>query len=77
MRIRIVSMLAAVLLLGSGAFAQAAQQAEEAKQPKLKVGDRAPALSEGKWVKGEPVSEFESGKVYVICENPKHKQRQG
>ena len=64
MRIPIVSVLAA-LLLSSGAFAQA-QQAETESQPKLKVGDRAPALSDGKWVKGEPVSEFESGKVYVM-----------
>ena len=66
MRTRIVSMLATVLLLSSGAFAQAAQEAQEPKKPTLKVGDRAPALSEGKWVKGDPVSEFESGTVYVI-----------
>jgi thiol-disulfide isomerase/thioredoxin len=60
MRTRILSMLAAIMLLASGAFAQ------DAKEPKLKVGDPAPPLGEGKWVKGDPVSEFESGKVYVI-----------
>ena len=33
---------------------------------KLSVGDAAPAVKAGKWVKGEPVKEFESGKVYVV-----------
>lgn len=62
MRTRLLCMLAAILLVASSASAQDAQKAE----PKLKVGDRAPALGEGKWIKGEPVSEFESGKVYVL-----------
>ncbi len=32
----------------------------------LKVGDRAPALTVGKWLKGGPLSGFDSGKVYVV-----------
>jgi thiol-disulfide isomerase/thioredoxin len=32
----------------------------------LKIGDPAPALRAGKWIKGEPVSHFDAGKVYVI-----------
>lgn len=32
----------------------------------LTIGDPAPALTVGKWVKGEPVKGFESGKLYVV-----------
>jgi hypothetical protein len=32
----------------------------------LKVGDPAPTLPVAKWVKGQPVKEFEQGKVYVV-----------
>jgi thiol-disulfide isomerase/thioredoxin len=32
----------------------------------LKVGDPAPKLSPGEWVKGEPVTGFEGDKVYMI-----------
>ena len=32
----------------------------------LKVGDAAPALKSGKWLKGEAVTAFETGKVYVV-----------
>jgi thiol-disulfide isomerase/thioredoxin len=32
----------------------------------LKVGDAAPALQQGKYVQGEPVTSFEPGKVYVV-----------
>jgi thiol-disulfide isomerase/thioredoxin len=32
----------------------------------LKVGDPAPKLQVGKWVQGDPVSSFESDKVYVV-----------
>jgi thiol-disulfide isomerase/thioredoxin len=40
--------------------------APETKATTLTVGDRAPALKVDKWVKGEPVTEFQSGKVYVV-----------
>lgn len=42
--------------LASGAFAV----------PKLKVGDPAPAIKVGKWVKGQAVSKLDPAKVYVI-----------
>jgi len=32
----------------------------------LNVGDRAPRLQTGKWVQGEPVTEFEKGKAYIV-----------
>ena len=35
-------------------------------EPTLKVGDAAPKLMASKWVQGDPVKEFERGKVYVI-----------
>src|SRR5258708_12300794 len=37
-----------------------------AEEPTLKVGDAAPKLQNGKWVQGEPVTEFQSGKAYVV-----------
>ncbi len=35
-------------------------------QATLKVGDDAPAIAAGTWIKGSPVTEFESGRVYVM-----------
>ena len=32
----------------------------------LKLGDPAPALPVAKWIKGQPVKQFEPGKVYVV-----------
>jgi thiol-disulfide isomerase/thioredoxin len=32
----------------------------------LKIGDAAPKLQVAKWVQGEPVKQFETGKVYVV-----------
>ena len=37
-----------------------------AQKISLKVGDPAPALRVQKWVKGEPVKYFESGKFYLV-----------
>ena len=34
--------------------------------PTLNVGDPAPALKPGKWIKGDAVPKFEKGKLYVI-----------
>ncbi|MFN0134630.1 MAG: redoxin domain-containing protein [Phycisphaerae bacterium] len=51
--------IATVAMLAATAFGQS-----DAK--KLKIGDKAPPLTIEKWVKGEPVKEFEKGKVYVI-----------
>ena len=64
---------AAALVAASGAVAQdtatkpAGQPAAKAEaKKKLAVGDRAPALTVEKWVKGEPVTGFEKGKTYVV-----------
>ncbi len=38
----------------------------EKKAPTLKAGDLAPALSVENWVKGDAVTGFEKGKVYVV-----------
>lgn len=50
--------------------AQPAATGEKAESKKpaasLKVGDKAPALTIEKWVKGEPVTGFEAGRVYVV-----------
>jgi thiol-disulfide isomerase/thioredoxin len=32
----------------------------------LKIGDPAPAISTGKWIQGEPITQFEKGKAYLI-----------
>jgi len=32
----------------------------------LSIGDKAPALSVAKWVKGKPIKSFEKGKTYVV-----------
>ena len=34
--------------------------------PTLKVGDKAPKLQVAKFVQGEPVKDFEKGKVYLV-----------
>lgn len=39
---------------------------EDAQPGGLKIGDAAPKLAPGKWIQGEPVQEFEPGKVYLI-----------
>ncbi|MCX7925887.1 MAG: redoxin family protein [Fimbriimonadales bacterium] len=49
------TLLGAALLLALIGWAQ-----------ELKVGDPAPALRVAKWIKGQPVPTFESGKVYVV-----------
>jgi thiol-disulfide isomerase/thioredoxin len=70
-----------VLMIAGSAFAQqepgkiekkadpkATQPEEKKKEEKkvLSVGDKAPALTIEKWIKGEPVTGFEKGKVYVV-----------
>lgn len=53
-----VSILACLLFV---ACAQAQDQ-----PPALKVGDPAPALVSGKFIKGEPVTQLEKGRLYVV-----------
>lgn len=43
-----------------------APAAPKADGPTLAIGDRAPSLKIANWVKGQPVTEFEMGKVYVV-----------
>ncbi len=38
----------------------------QAATPALTVGDPAPQLQTGKWIQGNPVTEFESGKAYIV-----------
>lgn len=41
--------------------------AESGSSPsKLKIGDPAPALTTGAWIKGEPVKKFEKDTVYLV-----------
>lgn len=44
----------------------AAAPAKAAESKKLSVGDKAPAISIEHWVKGEKISGFEAGKIYVV-----------
>lgn len=48
----------ALLFMSIGPFVFAQSGAE--------VGDKAPPLSVEEWLKGEPVTSFESGKVYLV-----------
>ena len=54
------SLLAAGLLVGFAAHAPAFAEKT------LSVGDPAPALSVGEWVKGESETELNKGEVYLI-----------
>jgi thiol-disulfide isomerase/thioredoxin len=57
-----VSLVSAVLVaVACAAFAQ-----EKQAGPSLHIGDPAPAIKVGAWVKGEPVTSFEKDRVYVV-----------
>lgn len=58
-------MLAALPAAGQQRSGQETKAQEEQVKP-LGVGDAAPVLKVGKWVKGAPVPSFEKGKVYVV-----------
>jgi len=54
-------------LVVTAAFALVSQAAQPAQPPvTLKVGDPAPKLQLDKWLKGDPIKEFEKDKIYVI-----------
>ncbi len=70
-----VAALAGCALCASCATNQKTQTAEAPAAPAalegannitLRIGDPAPPLAIGHWVKGEPIEEFEEGKVYVV-----------
>jgi thiol-disulfide isomerase/thioredoxin len=65
---RTLTPIVAVLALMTALAAPAALAAPEAADPPvtLKVGDPAPPLQVGKWLKGGPINQLEKGKVYVI-----------
>src|SRR5437667_11434455 len=48
------------------AFEAGAGWTMAAAEPTLKVGDRAPKLQTGKWVQGQPVTEFKKGQAYIV-----------
>lgn len=57
-------LLAAPCTLAPGANAGPAGASTEAGS--LRIGATAPAVVASKWIKGEPVTSFENGKVYVV-----------
>ena len=71
MNARIALVLLAAALLGPIGTGSAqpgvpAGAVEAAEPATLVVGDKAPKLQIGEWVKGEPVESFEPGKVFVV-----------
>lgn len=65
--------LTVTLLLASAAWAQNTPSADAPAKPKqteaakkLGVGDKAPEISIEKWVKGDPITGFEKGQVYIV-----------
>jgi len=57
-----------VVALMAGLLLAASAGAQETPAPKvtLHVGDPAPALAPAKWLKGEPVTKFQAGKIYIV-----------
>ena len=67
MHITLATALSLSLLLPCQAQqAEPAPTAQPAAEPTTVVGKAPPALAVGKWIKGEPLSAFEPGKVYVV-----------
>lgn len=62
--LRITSLLAALAICLC--FTGALHAQDQAPAPTLKVGDPAPPLAPAKWIKGEPVKQFDKGKLYVV-----------
>lgn len=67
----VVASIVALAGLTVSAHAQGAAEPAPAKavnksKAKLAAGDKAPALSIAKWLKGSPVESFEEGKIYVV-----------
>ena len=50
----------------SGDSAGEGSQAASVDSPEQLVGKRPPPLNVAQWVKGEPLTEFEHGKIYVV-----------
>lgn len=56
--------IAAIALAATALSAGAST--ERIPEPELKIGDPAPAIEPMAWIKGEPVTGFEPGHVYVV-----------
>jgi thiol-disulfide isomerase/thioredoxin len=54
------------LLLGATLAHAQIETPAAAAAPTLKIGDPAPALTVGTWIKGEPVTAFADGTIYVV-----------
>jgi thiol-disulfide isomerase/thioredoxin/predicted Zn-dependent protease len=65
-KIRIACLAACLLIAGSKVQAQATAGLSMRPPVSLKVGDNAPPVVAAKWFKGEPVTTFKPGQVYVI-----------
>lgn len=64
----LVGAISAALLVGTAGSVAVARE-DEAKAPsktKLGVGDAAPSIEGINWLKGEPISGFQAGQVYVL-----------
>ncbi len=67
--VSVATVLGAMLLTATPALAQAAkvdEPAQKVEKKALKAGDRAPEFKVEKFVKGEPITGFEKGHVYVV-----------
>lgn len=64
--------IASAIVLSPGVFVPSVALADDApakapeKKARLGVGDAAPSLEGIKWLKGEPISGFQPGQVYVL-----------
>jgi thiol-disulfide isomerase/thioredoxin len=70
---RMAAIVAALAMTAGMAYGQDAAKPEKdsstkqsEKTKKLAVGEKAPPLTIEKWVKGEPVTGFEKGRIYVV-----------
>jgi thiol-disulfide isomerase/thioredoxin len=72
---RVFPLTAALLVATAAASAQTstgaapskpAPTAQPATTATLKVGDKAPPLTIAEWVKGDPITGFEKGKIYIV-----------
>ncbi|MGN8038707.1 TlpA family protein disulfide reductase [Chitinophaga sp. 22321] len=52
-----------IVLFSLGCFGMSAIAQQ---QPQLTVGDKAPELQYGKWLKGTPIKEYEKGRLYLF-----------
>ena len=65
----IAALLGAMVLTAQPVYAQnvkAGEQAQKEEKKLLKAGDRAPEFKVEKFIKGEPITGFEKGHVYVV-----------